>query len=43
MKRNTMTKLLSLLLACLLLAALSAQALADDAFFCRKCGKAVKR
>ena len=41
MKRNTMTKLLSLLLACLLLAALSAQALADDAFFCRKCGKAI--
>ena len=41
MKRNKNLRLLSLLIICCLLPALSAQALADDAFFCRKCGKAI--
>ncbi len=37
MKRNKILKLFSLLLVCCLLLALSAQALADEGFFCRKC------
>ncbi len=41
MKRNRILRLFSLLLVCCLLLALSAQALADEGFFCRKCGKAI--
>ena len=41
MKRNRILRLFSLLLVCCLIAALSAQALADEGFFCRKCGKAI--
>ena len=41
MKRNRIVRLFSLLLVCCLIAALSAQALADEGFFCRKCGKAI--
>ena len=41
MNKKSALRLLAVLLAVSLLPVFSAQALADDAFFCRKCGKAI--